>query len=173
MRSLLPLLALCLPVAAYAAGSDSSTPPAEPKCENGQVWDKASESCTDVKDSRLDDDTLYQATREFAYAGQYQNALRTLAAMSDANDSRVLTYRGFIARKTGDFPTAMGFYTAALTQDPDNLLARSYLGQGLVAEGDIEAARLQLAEIRQRGGRESWPEWALDTAIKSGKTYAY
>jgi len=41
-----------------------------------------------------------------------------------------------------------------LTEDPDNTLARSYLGQAHVAQGDLGAARDQLRQIRARGGRD-------------------
>ncbi|MCY4334529.1 MAG: hypothetical protein OXC60_07615, partial [Litoreibacter sp.] len=56
----------------------------------------------------------------------------------------------------------------ALEADADNLLARSYLGQGLVVVGDRAGAKLQLTEIRARGGRNTWAEFALKSAIATG-----
>ena len=47
------------------------------------------------------------------------------------------------------------------------------MGQGLVEAGDRAGAKLQLAEIRQRGGRETWAEYALKTALRSGVTSDY
>ncbi|MEM8582143.1 MAG: tetratricopeptide repeat protein, partial [Pseudomonadota bacterium] len=66
-----------------------------------------------------------------------------------------------------------GYYEQALAADPDNLLARSYLGQGFVAVGNLTAARAQLQEIRARGGRETWAEFALETSIRTSRGYAY
>lgn len=177
MRTIIFAAALVVPMAALAAGSSDSTPP-EPTnttkvCKNGKIWDKKTKSCVDAKESRLDDDTRYGAVREFAYAGQYDDALNTLAAMSDQTESRVLTYYGFTHRKTGNIKLGMQYYTAALKADPNNLLARSYMGQGLVASGDIQAARVQLAEIEARGGKSGWPETALRQAIETGKTNSY
>ena len=93
--------------------------------------------------------------------------------MSDQADDRVLTYRGFIARKSGDFAAAEAFYAAALAQNPDNLLARSYRGQGLAEIGDLVAARAELTEIRKRDGRGTWPELALRLAIENGRGFSY
>jgi tetratricopeptide (TPR) repeat protein len=177
MRLSLFAAALCLPAVSFAAGSDDSTPPTPTKtttdCSDGQVWDAATESCVAPKDSRLDEDTLYQAVREFAYAGDYIGARGALAAMPDQNDDRVLTYMGFTARKVGNIDEAMMFYAKALAQNPDNLLARSYMGQGYVETGDIKLARAELTEIRTRGGRGSWPELSLRMAIEKGAGYAY
>lgn len=178
MQRILALsLALALPVAAFAAGSDSNSPPkptgTTKTCTNGMVFDTKSGKCMAPKDSRLDDDTRYEAVREFAYAEQYGNALAALDAMGDQEADRVLTYRGFIARKTGDMDAGMAYYRAALEINPDNLLVRSYMGQAFVEMGDTEAAREQLTEIRLRGGRTSWPEFALRQAIEQGKGYAY
>ncbi|MBV7410144.1 tetratricopeptide repeat protein [Maritimibacter sp. DP1N21-5] len=142
-------------------------------CAEGTVWDETLEKCVAPKESRLDDDGLYEAARELAYAGRLDTAGSVLSAMSDQSDDRVLTYRGFIARQMGDIAAAEAFYLSALAKNPGNLLARSYMGQGLVAEGRIDEAYAQLVEIRRRGGADSWPAQALDTAIRSGVTTSY
>lgn len=177
MRLLILTAALMLPMTAFAAGTSDNTPPKPTQttkvCKDGKIWDDKTKSCVDPKESRLDDDTRYAAVRELAYAGKYGDALHVLAAMSDQGESRVLTYYGFTHRKAGRVDLGMQYYNAALKADPDNLLARSYMGQGLVAAGDIKAAKVQLAEIKARGGKSSWPEVSLRNAIASGKTYSY
>ena len=177
MRSLLIFAAVVFPMATFAAGSSSSAPPKQTKtttiCHGGQVWDSKTKRCLDAKESRLRDETRYGAVRELAYAGRYDDALYVLSAMSDQTESRVLTYYGFVHRKAGRIDLGMKFYTAALEADPDNLLARSYMGQGLVTAGDLRGARIQLAEIRSRDGANSWPETSLHKAIVSGTTYSY
>lgn len=177
MRSFVLTLALIVPVSVMAAGSSSPNPPKSTKtttvCQTGLIFDERSKKCVAPKESSLGDDALYQAARELAYAGRYDDALLVLAEMSDQSESRVLTYYGFIHRKAGRVDQGMACYQAALNADPDNLLARSYMGQGLVMQGDIEAARAQLREIRVRGGRETWPEVSLRQAIRSGQGFSY
>lgn len=178
MRRTILTTALLFPMAAFAAGSSSDSSPPKPTqttttCQDGQVWDKKTKSCVDAQESRLDDDTRYGAVRELAYAGRYNDALYVLAAMSDQNESRVLTYYGFTHRKAGRTDLGMQYYNAALKADPDNVLARSYMGQGLVASGKIEEARVQLAEIEARGDTSGWPATSLRKALQTGKTYNY
>ena len=174
-----PLLAVALlaPSLAFAAGSGSSTPPKTTKtstdCKAGEIYDKASKTCVDAQSGSLDDDLRYNAVRELAYAGQYERAELVLSSMTDQASSPVLTYRGFIARKTGNMDAAMEFYTAALAANADNILARSYMGQAFLSLGNRDAAQAQLTEIRQRGGRNTWAEASLDLALQSGKTFSY
>ena len=168
---------LSVPGLAFAAGSDDSTPPKPTQtasdCKAGQVFDEQTKSCLDAKSDLLDDDTRYNAVRELAYAGEHDRALLVLAAMSDQSESRVLTYRGFLARQTGDMSGAFEYYAQALNADADNILARSYMGQGMVKLGQIQAAKLQLKEIRARGGEGTWAEASLNKAITTGLVTNY
>jgi tetratricopeptide (TPR) repeat protein len=178
MRLILAATIVCaLPFAALAAGSDESEPPTETKtstdCTGGQVWDEATQTCTEAKSGALDDDTLYQAARELAWAGRPDDALTVLSAMTEGDTDRVLTYKGFASRKAGRLEEGLAYYDAALRKNPDNLLTRSYLGQAYVLMGEVELAELQLTEIRARGGAGLWPETALESAIATGQTYNY
>lgn len=161
-------LSLGFAASAFAAGSDN--PPSAPKCKAGEAMDVSTKKCVKVESNLLDDDERYDAVREYAYAGEYGSAEIVLAAFADQSDPRVLNYRGFIARKQGDMDAAMGYYTAALSIDPDYILARSYMGQGLAASGDVAGAREQLAEIRTRGGRNTWSYTALAMALRGVQT---
>ncbi|MDX2482780.1 MAG: hypothetical protein QNK42_03890 [Pseudodonghicola sp.] len=172
-------LTLTLPGLALAAGmgGSDSTPPKPTEttgtCEGVQVWDPETETCVDPKEGALDADTLYRAVRELAYAGRYTDAQGVLRAMPDQGADRVLTYWGFTHRKMGHRVLARSFYERALAANPDNLLARSYMGQGFVADGDTDAAIAQWREIKARGGAGSWAEASLREAIRSGLTYNY
>lgn len=164
--------------AAFAVGSDDPAPPTPTEtttlCEDGMVWDAATELCVaPVQESGLSDDQLYDAAREFAYAGQFGHAQTALRTMSDPADDRVLTYMGFTTRAMGDMAGGMAYYQAALLANPDNLLARSYMGQAHVLQGDIEAAMTQLIEIENRGGAGGWPQLALLEAIETGTPSFY
>ena len=168
------LIAICLPMAAFAAGTeDTTTPPPPPACEDGMVRDAETGTCTAPQDARLDDAERYDALRAYANAGNYGAATRVLDAMQDQTADGVLTYRGFTARKQGNTEQAMQYYRAALRANPDNLLARSYMGQGLVEAGLVQEARAQLTEIRARGGRGTWAEVSLRLALQSGQGFSY
>ena len=161
-------------IPAFAAGSDGggspSPTPTTTECTDGKVYDEKTKTCVDAESNLIDDDTRYDAIRELAYAAQYDRALMVLATAERQDDPRMLNYRGFIARKLGDLDTAMVFYEKALAADPDYLLARSYMGQGLIAQGDLVGALAQLREIEARGGAGGWPHQALDKALRGMPT---
>jgi len=170
------LAALSLPLAAQAVGSDSTTPPAPTptaECPAGQVWNPGPRRCEMGEASRHGDAMLYEAVRELAHVGRYESAALVLAQMSNPKDDRVLTYRGFLARMQGDTAGADHWYRAAIRANPDNLLVRSYLGQGLVAAGNRYGAQAQLFEIRARGGHGTWAEVALARALRTGVLSSY
>ncbi|NIZ10280.1 tetratricopeptide repeat protein [Pseudooceanicola sp. HF7] len=172
LKSLLPLAmaAFLLPMAAQAVGSDDDTPP-EPtesttECADGMVWDADAQSCvTATKDSLLDTDRL-KAAHELAYHGRAGSALMVLAALDSPRTSQAQTLYGFSQRKLGNMAQAMVHYQAALATDPDNILARSYMGQGLIQSGDLTGALRQLREIEARGGTGTWAHAALDGALR-------
>ncbi|MBO6756711.1 MAG: hypothetical protein JJ902_10330 [Roseibium sp.] len=163
-------------LAVYPEDEEHSPPvptPTSSDCPDGKAWDAGLERCIDLKAGSFTDNDRYRAARELAYADRFTAADLALDAMVNQLDPRLLTYRGFLARKRGDWPAAEGFYQAALQADPDNLLARSYLGMGLIVNGNLTRAFLELKEIQARGGRGTWPEQALLEAIRSGGSTAY
>lgn len=175
-RALAFALAVFSAAPVLAAGDDlTSPPPPTPtvRCPEGQIHDQTAGKCVPVTSNSLDDQDRYRAVRELAYAERYAAAALVLDAMSNQQDDRVLTYRGFLMRKTGRFDLAVSHYRSAIERNPDNLLVRSYLGQGFVESGDLAAARRQHEEILARGGHGTWAEASLRTALESGKTYRY
>ncbi len=167
-----------LPAIAFAAGGGGSvnkpvSTPTTETCTGVTVWENGTQKCVDPKESSLDQDELGQAVRELAYAGRQEDAQGVLRVMADQESDLVLTYWGFTHRKMGNMAEAKAFYDRAIEKNPDNLLARSYMGQGFVTEGKMKEAKAQLAEIRARGGKGGWPEESLAKAIKSGQTYNY
>ncbi|MEO0523159.1 MAG: hypothetical protein AAF088_09605 [Pseudomonadota bacterium] len=157
---------------AFAAGSDDSKPPRTTKttlkCERGQIYDRKTKSCLDAKSEAFSDQERYDAVRELAYANQFDRAQMVIAAADMPQDPRFLNYMGFINRKQGNMGAAMEYYQAALSIDPDYILARSYMGQGLLSQGDKIGATTQLREIAARGGRETWAYAALEQALYTG-----
>lgn len=190
------LLSFCAAVSltalapARAADSDTTAPPVATEttttCTDGKIWDGEKKECVapeemkpagdetkpeeQKKSERRIDDRLYEAAREFSYAGQYGNAIRALRAASDQEDPRILNYLGYNSRKLGDMALGMRYYRRALQKDANYILARSYMGQALIEQGDIEGARVQLVEIRDRGGQNSWAYRALLQSLGGERT---
>jgi tetratricopeptide (TPR) repeat protein len=160
---------------AMAVGEDTSEPPKKTKttaeCTNGKVWDAKQNKCVEAKKSDLGDDILFDAARELAYAGQYENAIKVLGAMKEQRSARVLNYLGYANRKTGRMELGMQYYKRALQADENYILARSYMGQALVEQGRIEEARVQLVEIRDRGGENTWAYRALLQSLGGVRRY--
>ncbi|MEP2137966.1 MAG: tetratricopeptide repeat protein, partial [Erythrobacter sp.] len=160
-----------------AVGLDDDTPPTPTEtttvCEGDQIYDEKTESCVSADSQSWNDTERYDAVRELAYAGEYSRAQNVMATADVSNDPRFLNYQGFIHRKQGDMEKAMAFYNKALAISPDYHLARSYMGQGLFAVGDIEGARAQLSEIAARGGKNSWPHRALLMTLNNVKGGSY
>jgi tetratricopeptide (TPR) repeat protein len=171
------LLAAFLPFAANAVGDEEPAPPqpteTTTQCAEGTIWNEETKTCVAPTEESLNDDMRYKAVRELSYADRPEEALKVLDAMQEGNTDRVLTYKGFASRKAGRIAEGMAFYDRALEQNPDNLLARSYMGQALAGMGKTEEASAQLVEISQRGGEGTWPYEALEKAIATGKGYSY
>lgn len=167
--------------AGFAAGSSSDGDDAAPtatetttKCKKTEIYDKKLKKCVELKKSGmneiLDDDALYDTARELAYFDRPEDAIVLLQQMADQNQPRVQNYLGFANRKAGRMEDAMMYYNAALAMDPDYVLARSYMGQGLVQIGDISGAKAQLIEIKKRAGVENRPYEMLASAIAGIKS---
>lgn len=171
------VMAMATPGGAMAAGTEDANPPPKTetstKCKKDEVWDEKTKKCVKPDTTGLNDDDRFKAVRELAYAGRPDDALAVLAAMTEGDTDRVLTYKGFANRKAGRIDLGMQYYAAALKQNPDNLLARSYMGQGYVEMGETKLAMLQLDEIVQRGGKGTWSEQSLRQAIGTGQTINY
>ncbi len=165
------------PIVAHAAGGGGANPPkptnTTKKCLFGRVWSEDRGRCVKPSATNFTDEDLYEAVRELAYDGQLENAQNILRVMSDQSDDRVLTYWGFTHRKMGNIELANAYYEQAIATNPDNLLARSYMAQGFVAEGKTDLAIAQWREIKARGGEGTWAEASLREAIKTGLTYNY
>lgn len=177
MRLLTLAFVALTPFAAFAAGSDDAEPPqptaTTTECTDGKVFDEEKKACVAPEDSSLNNDERYRAVRELAYAGQSGAAMRVLAAMTEGQTDRVLTYTGFLNRQMGNWEAGIAAYEMALQVNPDNILARSYFGQALVLMNETDMANVQLDEIRNRGGAGTWAEASLATAIMTGTTTTY
>jgi tetratricopeptide (TPR) repeat protein len=159
-----------------SGGSSSSESVAKPvlHCKKGEVVKKvvkngkSKEVCVKLESRVLPDEDLYQQGRVLAKAGQYEWALEVLATIQNQNDPRVLNYTGYSNRKAGRVELGISYYHKALAIDPNFVLAREYLGEGYVAAGRIDLARVQLEEIKNRAGVASEEYRDLNKAITTG-----
>jgi|GEM_PF-4078446 len=122
-----------------------------------------------VKESSLTDDELYQAGYWLARTGNYEAALVELRQVKNQNDPRILNYIGFATRKLGRVTEAMGYYNRVLKIDPNYTLARAYLAEAYLEQGNAAAAKSQLIEIEQRCGKTCVEYLALAEQISSFK----
>ena len=173
MRLLLAAALTLTPLTAFAAGEAPSTPtPTEDRqCDDGQVWNPESKECEDAAESNQNDAYLLDSAQRYAYAGDYGDAQTVLKAVKSQDSSRTLALWGFTHRKMGHIDVGLAFYDKALEADPNNILARSYLGEAKINMGDYDGALMQLAEIRARGGEGSRAETLLLKAMQGSATY--
>ncbi|MCC0043880.1 MAG: tetratricopeptide repeat protein [Brucellaceae bacterium] len=139
---------------AFAAGESSGggSTNASTQCSGGKVYSEQMKKCVDPEESRLDDNSLYEAGRAFAKAGRYGDAIIVLSTIAANGDPRVLNYLGYSHRKQGRIAVGLGYYEEALRLNPDFTLAREYMGEAYLQLGDVGSARNQLREIANRCG---------------------
>ena len=86
--------------------------------------------------------------REKIKSKNYAGAIEELKKIADINQhADVYNLLGFSLRKSGDFKTALTYYTKALEFDPNHKAAREYLGELYVETGNLEKAKEQLTAL--------------------------
>lgn len=160
-------LGLTWPVAGFALdwGGDSGK-----DCPVGQSWSEAEGKCVPTRSDKLVDRERTQRGRRLARAGQYEDAIAVLQTVRRTDDPLALTYLGYSYRKLGKVELGISYYRKALAIDPENVDTREYLGEGYVAAGRIDEARVQLAEIKRRCGAGCEAYQSLQAAIAGRRT---
>ena len=166
--------ALLAPLAVFstgagAMGSSSDAPKVD--CRKKKNKNKP-ESKIDQSGQR-NDDQIYQAGYWLAQSGKYNEALAQFQKAKNQNDPRILNYIGYTTRKLGRVSEAMGDYRKALKINPDYTVARAYLGEAFLEQGNVKLAKEQLAEIEKRCGN-SCVEFTtlsgqIDSFVATGK----
>ncbi len=165
------LASLCLGLGlAFAVSNVATAPamakgePAQDKCSKFKKGSADWKKCAGQVKDDLSDQDLYYAGYWLARTGQYAQALDFLTK-AKVQDERVLTYIGFATRKLGDVDRAMEFYDKALAINPNYTVARAYLGEAFLGQGNIAKARAQLSEIAVRCGTTCADHVELQDAI--------
>ncbi len=142
------------PAAAPATPAPKNSPLAL-HCKSGQVVKtmkmkgKSKKMCAKVTGSLVPDDDLYHQGWVLAKAGEYDWAIEVLSSVQNQNNPDVLNMLGYSNRKAGRTELGISYYAKALELKPDFTLAREYLGEGYVAAGKIDLAKVQLDEIKK------------------------
>ncbi len=155
------ILALAATPSAFAKGGEET----KSDCPRGQIADTKGK-CVDADDKSASADALYEQGRYLARNGAYTDALNMLR-YADQADAGVLTYTGFATRKLGDVRGGMRYYAKALSIDPRNTIARSYLGEAFLMQDMREKAAAELEAIAAIEGRISEPYLALAKAVSA------
>ncbi len=129
-----------------------STEPAAPSAPPKQQKKKPKKKKTKQSQIINNDAAIYSAGYWAAKRGEYALALATLRTAHNQSDTSVQTMIGFSLRSLGHVDEAMGYYAAALAQNPDLTTTRQYLGEAYLQKGDKAAALEQLEEIAKRCG---------------------
>ncbi len=155
------LVAVLVPGGSAWAAGDSETGESKTTetCKKGEVWDKERKACVAPKKSEIGDESIYEAGRDLARAGRYDEAIDVLSLASDRNDKRILNFLGFAHRKAGRLEVGIGYYRQAIEIDPTYTLVREYYGEALLMKKDLEGARAQLAAIETLCGSRACEEY--------------
>lgn len=154
---------------APAALADFDAP--KPRVDCTKKKNKTKPECQPHR-AEATDDEIYNAAYWLARNGKYAEALDVLKRAKDQNAPRILNETGFATRKLGDVDSALIYYRRALAIDPNYVFARAYMGEALLAKGDMAAARRELSEIAARCGRDCTAYVHLDEKIAKAERTA-
>jgi tetratricopeptide (TPR) repeat protein len=149
------------------SGDTSGSSKTVQKCKKDQVWDKQKKKCVNPKQGMIDDESIFEAGRDLAYAGRYDEAINVLTMAADKKDPRILNFLGYAHRKSGRVNVGLGYYQEALRIDPNYTLVREYLGEAYLQIGDTAKAKDQLSEIERRKGRDCVEYRVLSAQIEA------
>ena len=160
-----------------APQSGTNIAPTQMHCKTGEVVKtirkkgmKAKKMCVKATAGIIPDDELYAQGWLLAKTGEYDWALSAFNAMTDKQKPEVLTMIGYSNRKAGRLEVAVSYYDQALALQPDFVRAREYLGEGYVAAGRLDLAKVQLNEIALRAGTSSDEYMDLSKVIAGTST---
>jgi Tfp pilus assembly protein PilF len=141
MRNLLLLLALALPVSAFAADTDSfSAAPAKPSVQERLAKARQAIAAQDWN----------AAMREL------EVAVREAPRNADVHNLMGYTYR---KRAHPDLPKAYEHYDTALKLDPNHRGAREYLGEAYLQDKRLGDAEVQLVALERICGGKTCEEY--------------
>src|SRR5215475_14227762 len=138
---------------AYAAGSDTPSPPASSSTKDKKKGDKSSSI----------EDPKFLAGYRTAYTTiydrhDYANAIEQLKALGQDDRADVANLIGYSYRKLGDYKQSQVWYERALKADPNHVRTWQYYGLWQVEQGNRDQAQYHLGRIAMLVGTEA-PEY--------------
>ena len=148
---------------AYAAGSDTPSPPAS---DSGATKGKKKAG----KTSSIEDPKFLAAYRT-AYStiydhGDYATAIDQLKALHREDVADVANQIGYSYRKLGNYPASKQYYEQALADDPNHVRTWQYYGLWQLEQGNREQAQYHLDKVAQLAGTDSKEYRSLSAALE-------
>ena len=157
---------------AYAAGSDTPSPPAsDSSATKGKKKGDRSSSIEDPK---------FLAAYRTAYStiydhGEYATAIEQLKALHREDVADVANLIGYSYRKLGNYQASKQYYEQALADDPNHVRTWQYYGLWQLEQGNREQAQYHLNKIASLAGTDSSEYRSLAAALDkpTGATLVY
>jgi tetratricopeptide (TPR) repeat protein len=153
--SFLSMALIAAPVVtkAFAAGSDTPSPPASDSTKDKKKHDKNSS----IEDPR------FLAGYRTAYTTiydrhDYATAIEQLKALGHEDRADVANLLGYSYRKLGNYQVSQVYYQQALQDDPNHVRTWQYYGLWQLEQGNREQAEYHLNKIASLVGTNS-PEY--------------
>jgi len=145
---------------AYAAGSDTPSPPAS-SSKDKKKGDKSSSI----------EDPKFLAGYRTAYTTiydrhDYANAIEQLKALGQDDRADVANLIGYSYRKLGDYKQSQVWYEKALKADPNHVLTWNYYGLWQLEQGNRDQAIYHLQRIGQICGTDCSEYRTLAAALE-------
>ena len=133
---------------AYAAGSDTPSPPASSTKEK-----KKGDKSSSIEDPK------FLAGYRTAYTTiydrhDYASAIEQLKALGQDDRADVANLIGYSYRKLGDYKLSQVWYERALKADPNHVLTWQYYGLWQIEQGNRDQAQYHLNQIGQLCGTD-------------------
>jgi len=145
---------------AYAAGSDTPSPPAS-STKDKKKGDKSSSI----------EDPKFLAGYRTAYTTiydrhDYASAIQQLKALGQDDRADVANLIGYSYRKLGDYKVSQIWYERALKSDPNHVKTWQYYGLWQVEQGNRDQAQYHLSRISALAGTQSEEYRSLAAALE-------
>lgn len=140
---------------------------AAPTCSAGEVYDQLLDFCTAAAPGAVNDRMFTDYAYVLARFERYEEAIALLDMVAEKNTPTWYNVKGFATRKMGNVEEGIGYYEKALELDPTHVASREYLGEAYISQGNMDAAKEQLAEIEKLCGNTCREYSMLAEAIKA------
>jgi tetratricopeptide (TPR) repeat protein len=145
---------------AYAAGSETPSPPPDSKKDKKKP----------NKSSSIDNGKFIEGYRA-AYTtiydrNDYASAIEQLKALGQDDRADVANLIGYSYRKLGDYKVSQIWYERALKADPDHVKTWQYYGLWQVEQGNRDQAQYHLNRLAALSGTNSEEYRSLAAALE-------